>query len=59
MDKDFQNINELKRKQAETDEALQVLMKSMLALMSNAIDGNHVEELKTARDDMQSYLIRR
>ena len=34
-------------------------MKSILALMSHAIDGNHQEELKMARDDMQNYLLRR
>jgi hypothetical protein len=40
-------------------EAQSVLMKSILALMSHSIDGNHLEELKIARDDMQDYLLRR
>lgn len=59
LDNDFRRINDLERKQAETDEALQIMMKSMLALMTHAIDGNHTDELKRARDDMQEYLIRR
>lgn len=59
LDKDNKRLNELEKKQAETEEAMQIMMKSMLALMTHAIDGNHVEELKKARDDMQEYLIRR
>lgn len=59
LEKDYKAITELQKRQGETDEALQVIMKSMLALMSHAIDGNHTEELKQARDDMQNYLIRR
>jgi hypothetical protein len=59
LDKDNKRLNELEKKQAETEEATQIMMKSMLALMTHAIDGNHVEELKKARDDMQEYLIRR
>lgn len=59
LDNDFRDIKELKKRQEETDEAMQILMKSMLALMSHSIDGDHIEELKMARDDMQNYLIRR
>lgn len=59
LDNDNRRLNDLERKQAETEEATQIMMKSMLALMTHAIDGNHVEELKKARDDMQEYLIRR
>lgn len=59
LDNDFRDIKELKKRQEETDKAMQILMKSMLALMSHSIDGDHIEELKIARDDMQNYLIRR
>lgn len=59
LDNDNRRLNELERKANETDEALQIIMKSMLALMSHSIDGNHTDELKKARDDMQEYLIRR
>lgn len=44
---------------SELEEGNKILMRSMLALMSHAIDGNNTEELKRARDDMQEYLIRR
>lgn len=56
---DNKRLNELEKEQKEMKEAQQVLMKSMLALMSHAIDGNHTEDLKMARDDMQEYLLRR
>ena len=59
LDNENKRIKELEEKQVDTEEALQILMKSMLALMSHSIDGNHTDELKKARDDMQEYLIRR
>lgn len=59
FDNDNKRLNELEKEQKEMKEAQQVLMKSMLALMSHAIDGNHTEDLKLARDDMQEYLLRR
>lgn len=59
FDNDNKRLNELEKEQKEMKEAQQVLMKSMLALMSHAIDGNHTEDLKMARDDMQEYLLRR
>lgn len=59
LDNDNKRLRELEREQAEMKEAQSVLMKSMLALMSHAIDGNHTEDLKQARDDMQNYLLRR
>lgn len=43
----------------ELEESNKIMMQSMLALMSHELDGNHREELKQARDDLQSYLIRR
>ena len=46
LDNDFRDIKELKKRQEETDEAMQILMKSMLALMSHSIDGDHIEELR-------------
>lgn len=59
LDNDNRRLNELEKKQVETEEALQILMKGMLALMTHSIDGNHTEELEKARDDMHEYLIKR
>lgn len=57
LENDNKRLKELEEWRKESDSAQKVIMKSMLALMSHAIDGNHVEELKQARDDLQSYLI--
>lgn len=43
----------------ELEDSNKVLMQSMLALLSHAIDGNNTEDLKDARDELQKYLIRR
>lgn len=59
LDSDDKRLKELEKEQAEMKEAQSVLMKSILALMSHAIDGNHLEELEKARNDMQEYLLRR
>lgn len=59
LDNDNRRIKDLEKSQKDTEEAINILMQSMLALMSNSIDGNHVEELKIARDDLQKYLIKR
>lgn len=59
LDNDNRRLKALEEGQLEMQEANKVLMKSMLALMSHAIDGNHMDELKKTRDDLQEYLIRR
>lgn len=41
------------------EEGNKVTQKALLALLSNAIDGDNVEELKEAKDDLQRYLINR
>jgi hypothetical protein len=43
----------------ELEDSNKIIMQSMLALMSHELDGNHREELKQARDELQNYLIRR
>lgn len=52
LDRDNKRLKEL-------EESNKIIMQSMLALMSHELDGNHHEELKQARDDLQKYLIRR
>ena len=57
LDNDNRRLKILEDWKAEKTDSEKIIMKSMLALMTHAIDGNHVEELKQARDDLQSYLI--
>ena len=41
------------------EEGNRVTQKALLALMSHAIDGNDIERLKKAKDDLNEYLINR
>ena len=41
------------------DEGNKVTQKALLALLSHAIDGNNIEPLKKAKEDLQEYLIER
>ena len=50
LDRDHKRLSEL-----ETSDRL--IMRGVMQLMSHEIDGNHTEQLKATRDDMESYLI--
>jgi hypothetical protein len=41
------------------EEGNRVTQKALLALMSHAIDGNDIERLRKAKDDLNEYLINR
>ena len=59
FDNDNKRLIELEEWKKESDEAQKVILKSLLAMMSHEIDGNHLDDLKKSRDDLQEYLIRR
>ena len=59
LDKDNKRLHALEDWKTEQDASEKILMKSLLALMSHALDGNHTNELKKARDDLQEYIIGR
>ena len=50
LDRDNKRLREL-------EEGNKIIMQSLLAIMSHELDGNHTEQLKKARDELQSYLI--
>jgi len=41
----------------QLEDGVKVLLKSMSALLSHSIDGNNLDEMKDARDDLNEYLI--
>lgn len=43
----------------EIEHGNRVLMTAILALLSHGIDGDNIDAMRTARDDLQQYLIRR
>lgn len=56
LDNDNRRIIDIERRMAANEQANEVTMRSILALMNNAIDGDHVDDLKKARDDMNDFL---
>ena len=48
-----------KRRLDLIEEGSRVTMRAILALLSHGIDGNDVEGLKTAKNEIQQYLIER
>ena len=41
------------------DDGMTLLYKSMFALLGHGIDGNNVDEMQSARRDIQNYLIKK
>ena len=39
------------------EDSNKIMLKSLLAIMDHEIDGNHIEKLKAARDDLQNYML--
>lgn len=39
------------------EDSNKIMLKSLLAIMDHTIDGNHVEQLKAARDDLKDYML--
>lgn len=56
---DKRRLDELEKRQQESEEADTVLMRAILALMNHAIDGDHIEELVTAKEDLHDFLFTR
>ena len=46
-----------KRRMDGIEDGNKVTQKAILALLANAIDGNNVQQMESARDDLQSYLV--
>lgn len=41
----------------DIEDGNKVTQKAILALLANAIDGNNVQQMENARDDLQNYLV--
>lgn len=50
--------NDNKRLQ-EVEESNQMILKSLLVIINHDITGNGIEKMKTARSDLEEYLINR
>lgn len=56
---DKHRIEDLEKKQDEVDKQNKMLLKGVMQLMNHELDGNHTEQLTSARDEIQNYLFER
>lgn len=54
---DKRRIETMERRQDETDAQNRLQLKALVTLLGHEIDGNHTEQLKSVRDEIQDYLI--
>ena len=57
VDKFAEFFDRDKRRLDSLDEGNRVTQQALLALMSHAINGNDIDRLSRARDDLESYLV--
>lgn len=59
IEKHMEYLNNDNNRLKEMEESNRLIMRGMLGIMTHEIDGNHVDELKQTRDEIQDYLINR
>ena len=52
-------LDNYNKRLSELEDSNKVLMQAILALMGHEIDGDHTEQLRKAKDDLERYLISR
>lgn len=52
----YENLSKGQDRIKELEKGTVVTQEALLALMTHSIDGNHIDELTKARDDLQTYL---
>ncbi len=57
MDDVEQKLTKNKGRLSDVEKGLRLTLESLLALMSHAIDGNDIDKLKKAKDDLNAYLL--
>lgn len=50
-------MEQVEQSQKSTDDGNKVMYKAILALLSHGIDGNSVEPMREAKQDLEKYLI--
>lgn len=59
LENDNKRLKALEDGRKEQDETNKIIMKSLLAIMSHELDGNHTEQLRQAKGELEEYLINR
>jgi hypothetical protein len=59
LDNDNKRLKALEEERKVQDETNRIIMKSLLAIMSHELDGNHTDQLRVAKGELEEYLINR
>lgn len=59
LHRDNERITDIEEQMRDTNEAINLMLQSTLALISHMITGNGVEKLKDTQSKVQDYLINR
>ena len=59
LEKHTEYLDSDNRRLKEMEETNKLIMRGVMGIMTHEIDGNHTEQLKQTRDEMQDYLINR
>lgn len=51
--------NAIRTRLDTNDDGMTIMYKSLLALLGHGIDGNNVDEMRSAKQEIQNYLIKR
>lgn len=54
-----EEIKEINEHLKKSDEGMAIVQQSLLQIMNHFIDGNHIEQLIKARDNLQIYLTKK
>ncbi len=59
LKKHEEHLNSDNKRLKELEESNKIIMQSMLALMAHELDGNHTDQLRKAKEELEGYLINR
>ncbi len=59
IEKHAEYLNKDKQRLDDMEDSNKLIMRGLMQLMTHEIDGNHVDQLQKARDDINRYLIDR
>lgn len=59
LEKHMEYLAKDKQRLDDVEDSNRLIMRGLMQLMTHELDGNHVDKLKSARDDINDYLISR
>lgn len=59
LEKHMEYLDKDKKRLDDMEDSSRLIMRGLMQLMTHEIDGNHTEQLKNARDEINEFLINR